>query len=149
MHALLSGGLPPPQGLGDCCHTALQALSRAHGGPWPLLSLPLFLSPTGAPSKCQHLFSIKRVIVSVRRRRSATGRLWTHEKEPPLLLCAIEPSSRWDGGGGSEASIASDKPPAEKPLMKPSWIYATISHLCTEAIMSLLKMAFASRLLNF
>lgn len=33
----------------------------------PCLSLPL--SPAAAPSKCQHLFSMKRVIVSVKKKK--------------------------------------------------------------------------------
>lgn len=135
MHALFSGGLPEDSAL--LSNSTRGTLQSTQG---PCLSLPPFLSPAAAPSKCQHLFSIKRVIVSVKKKKkncSATGRLWTHEKKlPPLLFVWLRAMA---GENGSKASIAHDKPQAVKPVMKRLWIYATISHNCTEAFPSLLK----------
>lgn len=57
--------------------------------PPPFTTSP-FLSPTAAAaaaSKCQHLFSINRVGVSVKRNCSAASHLWTHEEKlPPLFV---------------------------------------------------------------
>lgn len=86
-----------------CCHIAPEALSKAHTGPAPLsnsLSLPPpFLSHVAAPSKCQHLFSIKRVIVSVKKKKKgllsnqSPLNTWKETSTPPLSL--IESIDRW------------------------------------------------------
>lgn len=64
MHALFSGGLPEDSAL--LSNSTRGTLQSTQG---PCLSLPPFLSPAAAPSKCQHLFSIKRVIVSVKKKK--------------------------------------------------------------------------------
>lgn len=139
MHALFSGGLPPRTQ--DCC----QRTPEAHRGP-VAPSLPP-LSPTAAPTKCQHLFSIKRVIVSVKRNCSAASRLWAHEKKlPPLFFTWLRATA---GENGSKASSAHDKPQAVRLVLTQRWIYATISQLCTEAFIWLLKSLSASRLLSY
>lgn len=99
-------------------------------------SLTLRPSPAAAPFKCQHLFSIKRVIVSERQERkrksncSATGHLWAHEKKLPT--CLFVWLRAMAGENRNKVPIAHNKPQAVKPLMKRLWIYSTISQNCGE-----------------
>lgn len=84
-------GSPRDSGLlSNSTRGTLQSAQPPPPPPTPHLPPPLFLLPTAATaaaSKCQHLFSINRVAVSVKRNCSAAGHLWTHEEKlPPLLV---------------------------------------------------------------
>lgn len=104
-----------------CCQIAPEALSKAHKGPAPL-PLP-FLWPTAAPSKCQHLFSIKRGIVSVKKKLlSNRSPLNTWKETSPPLFEWLRPTA---GENGSEAFSAYYGYQIVKPVLKHLWIYAT------------------------
>lgn len=114
----------------------------------PCLSLPL--SPAAAPSKCQHLFSMKRVIVSVKKKEKKNPsyrsplNTWKETSTPPL--CLIESNGRWKWEQGVHCTWQTSS--CEACYERRLWIHATISHNCTEAFPFLLKNLFASQTIS-